>query len=296
MAVTVSFHELAGSGASQHSIDQANSATRMFLIQWSDRIDFLSELATLAHPVWGPTCAVNSIQIQPFSTEQPPSVVIDDPTVNDVSYLQNSGYNCLVVCQYNTDFSLAPWPCDIPKPTIPAGTEMVMRLRASTQVLRMPARKFVSASNPTRSTAGYVPDPDGPEGRIIIPTSEFQLQWYYVDEPPISTWEEDYQGRVNEEVFLGAEAETILFEGFDIEPSNQFIPTDPFCFTVTCHFRKRRILDGSTVRGWNHEFELEGWERVQMKDGTGSLQDRYLQVDFSDMFVETTCSSSSSGA
>ncbi len=296
MAISVLFHELEGSGASQHSIDRANSATRMFLIRWEDRIVFLTEIATSPHPIWGPTCAVNSVQIQPFSPDTPPSVVVSDPTTQDVSYLQNSGFNCLVIIQYNTDFSLAPWPCDIPKPTIPAGTEMVLRTRASTQVLRLPPRKFVSASNPNRTTAGYVPDPDGPEGRIIIPTSEFQLQWYYVDEPPIATWEDDFQGRVNETTFLGSEPETILFEGFDVEPSTQFIPTDPFSFTVTAHFRKRRIVDDVDIRGWNHEFEIEGWQRVQMKDGAGVLRDRYLKVDFSSMFAEAACGSSSSSS
>jgi len=292
--VATAFHELAGSGASHHSIDQANSATRYFLCKWSDRTTFIEELATLQHPEWGPECAINSIAVEPFSPQQPPSVVVNDPTTDDVSYLQNAEFNCLITAQYNTDFSLAPWPCDIDKPTIPAGTELVMRTRASSQVIRIPPRKFLSADNPNKNPAGYVPEPDGQEGRIILPTTEFQLQWYYVDEPPIATWEEDYVGRVNESTFLGAEAETLLFVGFDIEPSTQFLISDPFCFTVTCHFRKRRIVDGSDIYGWNHEFELQGWTRVQMRDGNNSAVDRYQKVDFADMFVEACCSSSSS--
>ncbi len=294
MAISVPFHTLAGSGASQHSIDQANAATWMFLCKWSDRVTFLGELATSQHAEWGPECAISAITIQPFSPEQPPSAVIADPSIVDVSYLQNNEYNCLVTAQYNTDFSLAPWPCDIPKPTVPAGTEMTLEIRASSQVIRIPPRKFVSASNPNYEKAGYVPDPDGQEGRIILPTSEFTLEWYYVDEPPIQEWEDDFKGYVNETTFLGSEAETIFFEGYDVRRSTQFIPTDPFCFTLVCHFRKRRILDGSNVYGWNHEFTLQGWDRVQMRNSDNALVDRYLKVDFTDMFSEATCSSSSS--
>lgn len=296
MAVTVDFHVLEGSGASTHSLDQANTATRLFLVRWSERALFIEQMAALPHPLWGETCAVNHIASQQLSPETPPSVVMGDPTINDEVYTQNAGFNCLIVCRYTTDFSLAPWPCAFPKPEIPAGTQMVMRTRSSAQIIRVPARKFVSASNPSVTAAGYVLDPDGVEGRIYLPTTEFQLQWYYVDEPDAQTWEDDYVGKVNEVAFLGGEAETMLFEGFDIEPSTQFITSNPFCFTVTCHFRKRRIVDGSSIYGWNHEFALEGWDRVQMKNGAGQLVNRYLLADFTDMFVETDCSSGSSGS
>jgi len=294
MAISVDFHTLSNSGASHHSLDQANSATVHFLCKWSERETFLDELAASVHPLWGPSCAVNALSASPFSPDQAPSEVMSDPTVDDVAYMQNDEFNCLVTAQYSTDFSLAPWPCDITKPTIPIGTEMVMRVRASSQVIRIPPRMLYSDSNLDRSPTGYVPNPDGVQGRLFLPTAEYQLQWYYVDEPPLKTWEEDLYGRVNETTFLSSEPETILFEGADIEPSTQFQITNPFCFTVTCHFRKRRVVDGENIYGWNHEFEEHGWERVKMENSDGIKVNRYLLEDFSDMFVEATCSSSSS--
>lgn len=296
MAVTVDFHALEGSGASTHSLDQGNTATRLFLVRWSERALFIEQMAATVHPVWGDACAVSNISSQQLSPETPPSVVMGDPTINDEVYNQNAGFNCLIVCRYTTDFSLAKWPCAFPKPEIPAGTQLVMRTRSSAQVIRIPPRKMVAAGNPAGLPSGYQFDPDGVEGRLYLPTTEFQLQWYYVDEPDAQTWEDDYVGKVNEVAFLGAEAETLLFEGADIEPSPQFITSNPFAFTVTCHFRKRRIVDAADIYGWNHEFALQGWDRVQMKNGAGQLVNRYLLADFTGMFVESDCSSGSSGS
>lgn len=269
----------------------------MFLVKWSERDQFAQEIARAQHPVWGPECAVSDITHQPFSMDQPPSVVMSDPIANDVEYLQNNEFNCLTTCTYSTDFSLAKWPCDIPQPDLGNTGELVMRSRSSMQVLLLPSDFFAYESNTDREKTGKVPPKDGLEGRIFIPTTEYQLQWYYVDEPPIKLWDEGYVGRVNESTFLGAEAETILFEGYDLEPSTQFQITDPFAFTLTLHMRKRRIVDGEEIRGWNHELHREGWERVQMKDSSGEFRNRYLTVDFSSMFIlDAGCSSSSSGA
>jgi hypothetical protein len=302
MAVTVIFHELAGSGRQSHTTASGNTDQRLFLIRSIDRNTFATEMAGTPHPVF-PNTYCSSIRISPFDPEQTPEFVISDPHTEVVVYAQNNGLNTLAICDYETDFSQARWPCDVPQPDFESGTALTMRMRMTGQFLRVSGRDLAWADNVVNDPGGPLVSDDSPAARILIPMSEFRLDWLFVDEPPIDEWEADLVGRVNLVTFLGSEPETILFEGFDLDPSRQFVVLDPFSFTISATFRKRRIVPAvglsssgtpsGTVYGWNHEYRHDGWERVKMFDGAGNPVDRYEQADFTDMFFEAPCGSSS---
>ncbi len=124
-----------------------------------------------------------------------------------------------------------------------------------------------------------------------------------------------YDGAVNSVPFLGCDPETLLFEGAEVEPS--FLMTakeppeaDPRCYKATVTLKRRRIVVGNDVFGWNHEYDCRGkkWAYVYMNApgdfGTGQSSSsgtppgtpRYQLVDFEGMFNGGLFAGSSSGA
>jgi hypothetical protein len=293
----ITYEELSGSGRTQHDADSANGGDRLFLVGWSDRLAFA---ATLSGKQWPgiPYCFCRNIQIDLFSRQLcPDAATLTDPNSTLVSYSQNGGMVALVRATYGTDYSTAPWPCQVPKPSHTEGTQLKLRIRSSGQFLTVPADATTWSDNTEAYPEGPLPTPDT-NARITIPIVEYHIEWLYVDEPPLNEWDE-LLGCVNAGEFLGAEAETILFEGYESDQSTQFVIADPFCWKLVPVFRKRRIVVGENVYGWNHELRNDGWTKIKMSDGDGGQVDRYSTADFSTMFTEADCeeepSPSSSG-
>ena len=102
--------------------------------------------------------------------------------------------------------------------------------------------------------------------------------------------------------FLGAEAETLLFDGYELTETFCCDILDPIRYRLTAVFKKRILTDlGGTpltdedglVVGWNHDYVnkmVDGvpskqwaWQYIQMMQN-GECAPRYTPYDFSSLF------------
>jgi hypothetical protein len=281
-----------GSGDTRHSVDAGNSDQLAWLVPWASRFYVAESMSGSQHPsLTG--CYCGDIEIRTLMDDLPPSVQIS--AINELpTYTQNNGYVGVLIARYSTDFSTAPWPCDVTKPAIEAGTQLKFEHRSAGQFLHMRPEDMRHQDNEAGAATGRKWRHDSQAGRKLIGLGEFHLTWLYVEEPPIDNWRDALKGRVNSVTFLDSPAECLLFADFDVRPATRFSLLDPFCFEVVVQFRERRIKVGSNTYGWNHEYEPAGWKRVKMDDGSGNVGDRYEKADFTNMFTYSACSSSSS--
>lgn len=272
--------ELCGSNASQHGISSGNEATRVFVCPWSERITHAESLLGSAHPEFA-LCWCNTVAIEPLMQEAEPGAggAIANPATQVIIYNRAK-----LTATYGTDVTVAQmWPSQITKPTVRSNTSLVFSGRSTAEFMRFPARDSRWEDNSSGSPDGPIPDEESPAGRLLISQSEYELAWDYVDDPPIARFE-SYKGKVNNAIFLGCAAETLLFGDYGLEPSRKASIASPTTWKMTVTLRKRSITAGASTLGWNHEYRGEnGWKRVQMFDGS-NWGDRYPQADFSILF------------
>lgn len=301
------FEEISGSGQTTHSYDAANGGTRQFACYWADRWTFANMLAGSALPGL-PHCYVRDIKIDPLFPELCPAYtpLLSDPSSQIAPYAQNGGLCAMVTVTYATDFDNANWPCDVPKPSVPVETVVRLKINATGQFYTLTNQSVVFCDNQQAYAEGPLPAPDM-NGRIMIPILEFNVDWDRVNNPPVTTWR-DLMGKVNSTEFMGCEPETLLFEGYSLEPSIRFSVLDPFCWRLSCVFRQRRIVaEPATgcdaisgypgIFGWNHDHYATGWKRIMVVTKAGEpnvTENRYPPVSFSDMFSESECQESES--
>ncbi len=191
------------------------------------------------------------------------------------------------------DYLAVPWPDQIVQPSYLSGTTLRLETKLSGQFLTLPARAFqsggtfASATNPDGSPyAGPPitppPPPPNSNNRLLIPLIDFLVEWDRVQDMSVLDWDAEI-GCVNESEFMGCEPETLLLEGVSLAPSFVLNPTNPHAMKATVQLKKRRIVAGGNVYGWNHDYlpNPPGWVRVLMADGTP----RYETADFTDMFT-----------
>ncbi len=243
---------------------------------------------------------------------------------------------------YGLDFLDFPFPDDIPRPAYLAGTTLKLKVKYSGQFLCLPGKAFAlttPSSNPDGSPyTGAAPSlPPGSNARVLIPLLDYYLEWDRIPVLgsavylPASDGQSSsgftagstssgvspgggylqfsiYEGAVNASAFLGCEPETLLFEGAEEEPS--FMMTaeeppaaDPRCYKATVTLKRRRIVAGGQVYGWNHEYDCreKQWSYVSMNQpgadsssgygaGTNSVP-RYPLVEFDNLFGGAASSS-----
>ena len=281
----MSYDELAGSPREQLNERYGSIAERKFLIPFTDRLTFAQAIVGTGYPNF-PQARVTAVDIQPWNDKLIPSGTVVDPS------LQTAGYGtqpCLVTVRYGPDFTQKTWPTDFPKPTtIRAGTELRYRIGGSAvyQVLPDDAVDWQGTGG-EGSGSGDVPYNflyDHPATRVLIPIREIELQWDFVDDPPITDLDA-LMGTVNDDTFLGSPAETLLFENYYVEDSFRAAPVNPHTNRVIVNLRQRKIRSETPAQffGWNHEYHAEenAWDRIVLSNGN----ERYLPVDFSNMFA-----------
>jgi hypothetical protein len=116
----------------------------------------------------------------------------------------------------------------------------------------------------------------------LIPIREIELQWDFVDDPPLDDLD-DLMGTVNDSSFLGCEAETLLFENYSIQETFRASPIDPHTNRVTIQMRRRRIKVSTNVYGWNHDYREDpaGWAKVLFMSDN---EPRYKLKSFTNIF------------
>ena len=272
----MSTEEKCGSNSSVHAVGSGNAATRLFIVPWSSRLTFAQSLTGAAHPEI-PYCWCHSIKIDPIMREQ-----VAGESGGIITY--PGGY-ALITAEYATDWATANhWPADIPKPDHCEGTGLTLRVQYAGEFLRIPARHMRWEDNTQGYPAGPLPDDESQAGRLLIQGAQYDLQWVYVDNPPIQRLR-DAISQVNSDEFLGCDAGTLLFLGFDITPSAKFDLLAPGSWELSLKFQERTIKAGENTYGWNHEYRGEdGWVEVRMYDGA-AWGPRHKATDFSGLLA-----------
>jgi hypothetical protein len=217
--------------------------------------------------------------MQPYVDDiAPNSGIITHPSVASANY---SGKLCLLSLTYGPDFTKKTWPTDMPKPAFENGTELRVRIGGSAQFLLIPTTGLkweVPGGGSGETTPATQEDQ---QNRILIPIREIEIQWDFVDNPPISRLD-GLMGMSNVDTFLGCEPETVLFETYSVEESFKMVPTNPHTNRVIVNLRVRKIKAGSEVYGWNHDYSADhGWAKMLFEND----EPRHTPVTFADMFT-----------
>lgn len=271
----VGLNELAGSPRESLSESSGSSAERKFLVPMNMRIAFCQQIVSdyAAYPHF-PQSRVVAIDLQPWSGDEvPASTVIVNPATQSNDY---GGQPCLITVKYGPDYTKKTWPSEFPKPSHRYGTELRYQIRSSSSFLTIPC-----SATKWEDDATY-PVPEDTNAAVLIPMRDIQLQWDFVDNPPITRLE-DLQGRVNTDSFLGAPAECLLFDTYEITETFRSGPLNPHTNRVTINLKQRKVWNGSGWKGWNHDYRETpaGWAKLLLSDD----QPRYKLATFEGMFA-----------
>lgn len=169
------------------------------------------------------------------------------------------------------------------------GTFLTYRMNFGCEYLKIAGQTFKWESGKTDGDAKVVPVGRDVMGVLRIPIVEHHISWHRVIRPPWAAIRST-NGCVNNASFLGAPAETVLFEAPTME--KEFIGFDSlqvpeFGWRMNYTFREKTIkaFGGATTYGWNHTYRGEpaddpGWDKVVNANGDY----RHSLVDFAPLF------------
>lgn len=282
------YNELSGSPKIGLSESGGPTITRTFVVDWADHLSFIASELTdpdsvgyydpATHPSMA-GCRVQSVEIEPLTSELSPSGTVTKVEDDLASY--SSPLAAKITVNYGPSFFHKTWLAG-DKPQLREGTSLRLRIRGTGQFLTLPARAFEWEQSPGDITAGNPAPPVPPDenSRILIPLTEYQFQWDYIDDPNYS-WMEDHVGHVNSDTFCGCEPGTLLFENWESDDAFKLDYTDPHTQKHMIFCRRRKIKVGNDIFGWNHEFrEKTGWTIMRMN---GEL--RYPETAFALLFA-----------
>ena len=267
MAVT--FRELGGSPVEQYDAD-GFSAQREFLIAWEDRDAFAVEIlgeadqagdqSGVAYPGKSPVYAVE-VRYEPVDPQHPDNQALSQLAAGLNSY---SGSFAKAVVTYGT----TTLRDRLDGPENETGTHLTYEMShtAGNSIIMPGGWQWQDSSLPI---ATYF--------KIYkrIPVSVHNLTWHNVISPPWTTIHE-LQGTINNAVFLGCPAGTILFDGAEAEKTFRagFSPGEsPVCWKIKYVFRERSNKHAGAIYGWNFFYRESpaGW--VEINNGTDKLYD-----------------------
>lgn len=281
--MSVPFKELPGSPVETFGAEGLR-AQRRVLVAWEDRHRMVLELLGDGQQFGGlpsagyPACSAAiaaEVRLEPWPPAPDDQGPFADITVQLNSY---SGKFAQIVVDYELlDTSHARR--DLPQAQ--QGTLLSYRMDFGGEYLTLAGETLRWESDPT------IPVPAAAVPTIRVPVSEHHLTWHRAVNPP---WEamRSCAGTVNQSAFLGAPAETVLFEGATAD--KRFLGIDglrlpAFGWQITYVFRERTIKAGGSTFGWNHRYrplpqDFPGWDRLVDQRG----QPLYRTSDFTPLF------------
>ena len=170
-------------------------------------------------------------------------------------------------------------------PSVTAGTVLSYRMDFGGEYVAIPSQSLSWQSDAT------LPVPAEAVPTVRVPITEHHVIWHRVLNPPWAAIRACV-GAVNADVFLGAAAETLLFDGAKVD--QQFAGLDDndqpqFGWRLTYVFREKtiKVLDDPSAAsyGWNHSYRSlpppsAAWDRLL--DANGDTL--YGTADFSTLF------------
>lgn len=285
--MTILFKELAGSPTETYD-PQGMKAQRHLLCAYEDRYTVLGELlgngaifgGQPQAPYPGVAGAVAmQVELAPFEKKPDDQGAFDDVTA-DLNNYSNQFAEVIVT------YELLDSGGNSKLPKAPGGVILSYRMDFGGEYVALPGQSLQWQSDPT------LPVPADALPTLRIPIVEHHLTWRRVLNPP---WDaiRACAGAVNDADFMGAAAETVLFDGArtdrEFTGMGDFLQPQ-FGWRVTYVFREKAIkvlggADATQTYGWNHCYRnvplgASAWDKLVDNDGN-SL---YGAVDFTTLF------------
>lgn len=280
--MTVAFKELAGSPVENYG-PEGLRAERVLLCAWDDREQLVGQLLGDGYEYGGssraqypdkPDIVAMRARCEPFTDDVVPQVL------SELTEGLNR-YNGFAKVTVDYQWLVPSDRADLP--TAESGTFLTYRQDVDTEDLLLSGDSFSWEDEPGESV------PTAAVPTIRIPTVEHHITWHRVVNPP---WQAIRRciGTVNDGTFLGAAAETVLFDGAAAE--REFLRIGSLADTeiawrLGCVFRERAVKTGGggSIVGFNHAYRSlpvsnPGWDRLL--DGAGNPP--YPSSDFSRLF------------
>ncbi len=285
--MTLLFKELAGSPTELYGT-VGMKAQRRLLCAYEDRLAAVAVLLGQGGVLGGqpaaqypgrPAAYVIGVRVEPFEKRPDDQGQFDDLTADLNNY--SNQFAQLVVEYEMIDSALG---LNLPK--VYKSTILSYRMDFGGEYIRLPGQALQWQSDAT------IPVPPEVVPTLRIPIVEHHVTWHRVLDPP---WDaiRTCAGAINGADFLGAAAETVLFDG--ARASREFTGLDSFFapqfgWKITYVFREKAIkalngAGGATICGWNHTYrDLPApsacWDRLV--DHCGNTL--YATVDFTPLF------------
>ena len=279
--MTIAFKELAGSPLETYGPD-GMKAQRVLVCGWDDRELVVGQLLGDGYEFGGrgraeypdkPDVVAMRVRCEPLADDVTPQVL--EELTEGLNH-----YNGFARVTVNYELLAACDRTDLP--AVEEGTLLTYRQQPGDETMILPGHALTWAGAPG------VPVPPEAVPAIHVPIVEHQFTWHRVVRPP---WEAIRQcvGTVNDAVFLGAAAGTVLFAGATSE--REFIRIDDLAnpalsWRMGYLFREKAVkTGGGSVAGWNHAYRSlpaddPGWDELVDAGGNGP----YPSSDFSPLF------------
>ena len=224
----------------------------------------------------------SQVSVEPF--EKRPD---DQGEFNDLTADLNNYSNQFA--QLVVDYEMIDPDLSMKLPKVHKSTLLSYRMDFGGEYIRLPGQSLQWQSDPS------APVPPDAAPTLRIPIVEHHVIWHRVIDPPWNAIRA-CAGTVNDDDFMGAAAETVLFDG--ARASREFaglgdLLQPQFGWRITYVFREKaiKILDGSdgqATYGWNHCYRdvppaTACWDKLV--DGNGNTL--YKTADFNALFSFT---------
>lgn len=268
--MSIPFQELAGSPTESYG-PEGMRAERRLLVDYENRLLLIRELFGNSYEFGGATAAqypgrafvkATRITAKPWQ-EVPGGGTFNDVETNLATY---AGKKVLLTVTYKLQQTTG-WPNIEP----PEGSFFTYRQDLGGEYKTLPGFSFHWASGIRDAIGQLVPVAPEALPTVRRPVTEHQISWHRVVRPPWTAMRQ-WRGYVNSVAFMGAPAETVLFEGATAE--REFISFGDleypeFGWRIMYVFREKSIYDAATKAyyGWNHTYRGKpqnspGWDRL----------------------------------
>ncbi len=279
--MTVAFKELAGSPVETYS-PEGMRATRSLLCAWDDRQQVVEELLGDGYAFGGSTRAQYPGKPDIVAMRVRCEPLADDVTLQTLSSLTEglNSYNGFAKVTVDYELLVPAERTDLP--TIEPGTFLTYRQKSDYESLPLSGDSFTWEDEPAETV------PSAAVPTIRIPIVEHRLTWHRVVTPP---WQaiRTATGTLNDDSFIQAAAETVLFDG--VSAQREFLRFNSLSkpelgWRIEFVFRERAVKTGSgTIVGWNHAYRSlpvgdPDWDRLL----DGNNNPPYASGDFSSLF------------
>ena len=262
--MTVAFKELAGSPIECYS-PEGVQAQRRLLCAWDDRRTLVQELLGDGYEFGGRHRANYPGTANIVAMRARVEALGDDVVKQNLTELTEGLNAYRGFAKVTIDYELLAPTDRGDLPSAVEGTFLTYRMLRGWETIALAGDDLKWEGQPS------VTVPADAVGAIRVPVAEHRLTWRRVVRPPWTAIR-TAAGTVNGATFLGAAAETLLFDGATAQ--REFLRISEadeaeFAWRIEYVFREKtaKLLIPGAAAGWNHQYRAQptgaaGWDRV----------------------------------